>query len=120
MFTEISSLFLHGSDRTVFVSQKKLLQLGHLVPQQTHFILKDMAHTIRKRHLRQAVQLTQTSVGTNICYSSFCQGLLCKSVMMEVLSPTMLDCFLCGGGRESEGSLKGFGVRVKKCGGDSQ
>lgn len=34
------SLLLQGRDRTVLVGQQQLLQLGHLVPQQRHLILR--------------------------------------------------------------------------------
>lgn len=37
--TQEGCFLLHGGDGTVFVGQQELLELRHLAPQQSHFIL---------------------------------------------------------------------------------
>lgn len=63
LLTVIARLLLHGSYRAIFMSQKKLLQLSHLVSQQGHFILEARRET--QQHSTEQVTLEQSLCQTN-------------------------------------------------------
>lgn len=52
LLTEVTlGLFLHSGDGTVLVCEEKLLELGHLVLEHGHFILKT------QKHLKSIIQV---------------------------------------------------------------